>query len=207
LETSENLSDTLDKFTKFIKDSFISSNQSLAFVTKDNNLINEQLINECKIKGITLSPIFEKNINLLKEFKNFYKVENLNDDVNLSELLNYLSLKQTDSTTPTLFTLNTIARIVNRMIKDGHIFKIKSEKVKHDHNIITQDKKQKYFYLRFKNLPLFYGTKDFLSQFYVYMIYESDIVISYDIFGRKTGEFCLKLYNENDFNEILTNFK
>ena len=130
LENTENLSDTLDKFTKFIKDSFISSNQSLAFVTKDKSLINEQLTNECKIKGISLSPIFEKNINLIKEFKNFYKVDNISDDVNLSELLNYLSLKQTDSTTPTLFTLNTIARIVNRMIKDGHVFKIKSEKVR-----------------------------------------------------------------------------
>jgi hypothetical protein len=212
LEVSENLPDTLNKFTKIVTDNLILSNQSIAFVTKDNSLINEQLANECKLKGIILPQIFEKNINIVKEFKNFYKNEDISDDVNLSELLNLLSLKQTDASTPTLFTLNTIARIVNRMIKDGHVFKIKSEKPKVDNNVsIPQislpDKKQKFYYLRFKNIPTFFEEKDFRDQFYMNNIREDDIALAYDIFGRKTGEACLKLYTECDYKEILSTFK
>jgi hypothetical protein len=209
---SDNLADTLVKFTKIINDNLLSSNQTIAFVTKDNSLINEQLTNECKLKGITLPQIFDKNINIVREFKNFYKNEDIGDNVHLSELLNILSLKQTDAPTPTIYSLNTIARIVNRMIKDGHIFKIKSDKpnvelISNVTHVVIPEKKQKYYYLRFKNIPNYFELNDFRRQFYMNNIHEDDLALSYDIFGRKTGEACVKLYTEYDFKEILATFK
>ena len=202
----------MNKFTKIVTDNLLSTNQSIAFVTKDDSLIKDQLKNECTLKGITMPQIFDKNINIVREFKKFYKNDEISDDVNLSELLNLLSLKQTDAPTPTLFTLNTIARIVNRMIKDGHVFKIKSDKPKIEPNVIipqivTTEKKNKFYYLRFKNIPTYFEIKDFRDQFYMHNIRLGDIVLAYDIFGRKTGEACLKLYTEYDYREILSTFK
>jgi hypothetical protein len=202
----------MNKFTKIVTDNLLSTNQSIAFVTKDDSVITEHLKNEFTLKGITMPQIFDKNINIVREFKKFYKNEEISDDVNLSELLNLLSLKQTDAPTPTLFTLNTIARIVNRMIKDGHVFKIKSDKPKIEPNltipqIATTEKKNKLYYLRFKNIPTYFEIKDFRDQFYMHNIREGDIVLAYDIFGRKTGEAGLKLYTEYDYREILSTFK
>lgn len=212
LESAEDIQQVLLKFNKFIYDNYTSKNHTIAFVTKDNSLLSGQLPDECTQKNIKLGSIFEKYINLLSEIKKFYKI-NDKEGVDLNDILQFLSLKQMDSSRPCLMELNTIARIVNRMIKDGYAFSSKgyythkSLKNQVDFPQISNDIKIKNFYIRLKNLPLYFNKKDIISMFYHYPLIEEDVAISYDIFGRKTGDVVVKMYNQSDHKEALINFR
>jgi hypothetical protein len=197
-----------------MKENFITNDVTIGFVAKDSWLINEYLYNDCKNKGVEFPEMFNRNISLVSEFKNFYKVDTIDDkeEVNVKDLLAHLSLKETESSTPCITILNTMARIVNRMIKDGYVFKTSSfnTNVKRLNNTFTMnlaENKHKVYYLRFKNLPLYFNISDFKVQFYSYSLSESDIALAHDIYGRKTGDFCIKVYNEPDYTEILASFK
>jgi hypothetical protein len=213
LQSSESLSDSLDRFIKLVKENFVARDFMIGFLAKDNWLINEYLYNDCKIKGVEFPEIFNKNMSLVSEFKNFYKLDAINEkeEVNVNDLLVHLALKETESSTPSLKILNTIARIVNRMIKDGYVFKASTfntiKRQNNTFNINIAENKNKTYYLRFKNIPTYFSVIDFKSQFHSFYVNENDIVIAYDIYGRKTGEVCIKVHNEPDYTEILTSFK
>jgi hypothetical protein len=214
LQNSENLADALERFVKLLKENFISRDLNIGIIAKDNWLINEYLYKDCLRKGVEFPQLFQKNLSLVCEFKNFYAIDSINEkeEVNVNDLLSHLSLKETESSSPSLKVLNTIARIVNRMIKDGYVFKQSSfqnsnAKKQNTNSAGAVDNKSKVYYLRFRNIPLYFSQVDFKNQFYSFTINDHDIAISYDIYGRKTGDFCLKIYNEPDFTEILTSFK
>ena len=76
-----------------------------------------------------------------------------------------------------------------------------------DNIALNSEKKQKLYFIRFKNIPTSFEIVDLKCLFYQYNVKEEDLVLSFDIFGRKTGEVCLKLYTESDFREILSTFK
>jgi inhibitor of KinA sporulation pathway (predicted exonuclease) len=125
LENAEELLVVLKKFNMFIFESFINNNFSFALLTKDDWLLgrNGQLIKEAQWKNIKLGYHFTKYINLIREFKCYYKVDKIGDSktIDLQEILQFYSLKrQTEVERPTLQELNTMVRIVNRMVKEGY---------------------------------------------------------------------------------------
>lgn len=265
LENAEDLLTVLKKFNMFIFESFTNNNFSFALLTKDDWLLgrNGQLIKEAQLKNIKLGYHFSKYINLIREFKSYYKVEKIGDSktIDLQEILQFYSLKrQTEVERPTLQELNTMVRIVNRMVKEGYELNSsklisgtesqeiitststnmqsstttikdleKTEKIKElsdkqteresisSNKLTTQNKIQNHnlsklefsynkpeeFFLRLRNLPVYYTKKEILDIFHMYNLLEDDIVISFDIFGIQTGEYMLRLSNETSYKQIL----
>jgi inhibitor of KinA sporulation pathway (predicted exonuclease) len=265
LENAEDLLTVLKKFNMFIFESFTNNNFSFALLTKDDWLLgrNGQLIKEAQLKNIKLGYHFSKYINLIREFKSYYKVEKIGDSktIDLQEILQFYSLKrQTEVERPTLQELNTMVRIVNRMVKEGYELNSsklisgtesqeiitststnmqssttaikdleKTEKIKElsdkqteresisSNKLTTQNKTQNHnlsklefsynkpeeFFLRLRNLPVYYTKKEILDIFHMYNLLEDDVVISFDIFGIQTGEYMLRLSKETSYKQIL----
>lgn len=257
LEKADDLLEVLKKFNIFIFETYTKNNFSYAFITKDEWLLGTQLKREATQKGIKLGYNLDKYFNLISEFKFFYKLEKsaATSQTELKDLLIFLNLKQTEATRPSMMELNTLVRIVNRMIKDGNNFNFhssnrqsevlksksntnghktsskieafeekssrtktdssnNSKKIKSDVNqtstssnpILTWNHSTE-FYFRIKNLPLYIGKQEIRDLFYIYDIPEEDIVLAYDIFGRKLGEAVIRVYSETYLNEIISCFK
>jgi hypothetical protein len=62
---------------------------------------------------------------------------------------------------------------------------------------------QKVFYFRIKNIPYFFEKKDILDLLYSFSLNQNDIIISYDIFGRKLNEACVRVFRKKEFNELI----
>jgi RNA recognition motif-containing protein len=249
LESSPDLQDVLKDFHTFIVENFTSKNSNFALLTKDDWLLGRQgqLVSEAREKNIKLGDHFNKYINLIREFKIYYnKSEDENPDLN--DILKFYSLKRgTEVIRPTMQEVNTMVRIVNRMVKEG--YQINSNKLIssgdvenlcEDNNIISDVQMMKEqdslqinspniskkspsknnvsvninkipnnkpcFYIRVRNLPLYTDIQDIKEIFYMFYLLNEDIVVSYDIYKRKTGDFCFRLYNEENYKQILAVF-
>ena len=62
------------------------------------------------------------------------------------------------------------------------------------------------FFLRFKNFPEYIVKQDIIDLLYYYSIPENDIVLAYDIFGRKTGDVIVKVYHQGSYKDIMTSY-
>ena len=60
------------------------------------------------------------------------------------------------------------------------------------------------YYIRFKNFPDYINKIDIKDLLYQYEIDDNDIVISYNILGKRTGDIIIRLYNLEQYNEIFT---
>lgn len=65
----------------------------------------------------------------------------------------------------------------------------------------------KFYFLRFKNFPPYITKQSILSLLHLYQLTPSDIVISYNIFGHKTGDAIIRNIHERNHREILSSFK
>ena len=137
--------------------------------------------------------------NIYKIFNSFYNtnISSLND------MLNKLSLKPTESNHLGIKDLNTMERVINKMIKDGNIFSIPSDIPKP----VGLPSFYQAFYLRMKNFPSYITKQDIFDLLYPFQIMERDIALAYDFFGRKTGEVTIRLYNERNYKELVTMYK
>jgi hypothetical protein len=61
-------------------------------------------------------------------------------------------------------------------------------------------------YLRFKNFPDYIVKQDIIDLLDNYSIPENDIVLSYDIFGRKTGDVIIRIYHLTSYKDIITTY-
>ena len=62
------------------------------------------------------------------------------------------------------------------------------------------------YYIRFKNFPDYINKIDIKELLYQYDINENDIVLSYNILGKRTGDVIIRLYNLDQYNEIITSY-
>lgn len=205
---AEDLHSTITKIKGFLNDNYLSNNSTFGIIFKDEKLMS--FFNK-------IVP-FQKNrsFNLFTEFKSFY-MENASS---LDDMLVKLKLKQTDSHTHSLKELNTMVRVVNKMIKDGkHFFLILPSIAPHETIIEESTNKVatppvfqvpnyiKPFYLRFKSLPVTITKQEMINLLYLHDISSDHIAISYDIFGRKTGDVVICTYHEGNHKEIQTHYK
>ena len=61
-------------------------------------------------------------------------------------------------------------------------------------------------FLRFKNFPDYIVKQDIIDLLDNYSIPENDIVLSYDIFGRKTGDVIIRIYHLTSYKDIITTY-
>ena len=226
------LDECMDKLNQLIKDNFISQNSSFGIIYVNNDLLNI-LKEKLELQSFII-------FNLYEVFNEHYhkKYDSLN------KILSELNLKQNNNLPPCPKELKTMARIINKMIKNGKMFYIpensenniitnpKSDtKTKNDieiQNIILNDENKneekdknmeieqlettntiqdvQCYFIRFKNFPDYINKIDIKDLLYQYDIDDNDIILSYNILGKRTGDIILRLYNIDQYNEIFTSF-
>ena len=226
------LDECMDKLNQLIKDNFINQNSSFGIIYVNNDLLNI-LKEKLELQSFII-------FNLYEVFNEYYhkKYDSLN------KILSELNLKQNNNLPPCPKELKTMARIINKMIKNGKMFYIpensenniitnpKSDtKTKNDieiQNIILNDENKneekdknmeieqlettntiqdvQCYFIRFKNFPDYINKIDIKDLLYQYDIDDNDIVLSYNILGKRTGDIILRLYNIDQYKEIFTSY-
>ena len=226
------LDECMDRLNQLIKDNFINQNSSFGIIYVNNDLLNI-LKEKLELQSFII-------FNLYEVFNEHYhkKYDSLN------KILSELNLKQNNNLPPCPKELKTMARIINKMIKNGKMFYIpensenniitnpKSDtKTKNDieiQNIILNDENKneekdknmeieqlettntiqdvQCYFIRFKNFPDYINKIDIKDLLYQYDIDDNDIVLSYNILGKRTGDIILRLYNIDQYKEIFTSF-
>ena len=226
------LDECMDKLNHLIKDNFINQNSSFGIIYVNNDLLNI-LKEKLELQSFII-------FNLYEVFNEHYhkKYDSLN------KILSELNLKQNNNLPPCPKELKTMARIINKMIKNGKMFYIpensdnniitnpKSDtKTKNDieiQNIILNDENKneekdknmeieqlettntiqdvQCYFIRFKNFPDYINKIDIKDLLYQYDIDDNDIVLSYNILGKRTGDIILRLYNIDQYKEIFTSY-
>ena len=230
------LEESINKLENMIKENYIDKNNSFGIIYANKDLLNI-LKENMKIKDFI-------NFNLFEVFNEYYhkKCDSLN------KILTELNLKPNNSLPPCPKELKTMARIINKIIKNGKIFYIpekREEQVSSNEKIIiaiNNDDNNKAkdhnsynnkssnetnnkmdielnqlettssiqdipcYYIRFKNFPDYINKIDVKELLYQYDIDDNDIVLSYNILGKRTGDVIVRLYNLDQYNEIFTSY-
>ena len=213
------IEEAIEKLNKLIKENYINHNDNFGIVYVNNDLMNI-LRNKLKYKNYYA-------FNLFDSYNEYYqkKFETLN------KILSDINLKPNNKFSPCPKELNTMARIVNKMIKDGKKFSAESINNQNTNNNNLNNKEIKinnnsynninnkqlennevmnsdisFYYIRFKNFPDYINKIDVKELLYQFEIDDNDIVLSYDIFGRKTGDVIIRLYNVEQYKEIFTSY-
>ena len=227
------LEEGIKKINKLIEDNYINKNNSFGIVYVNTDLLNI-LKEKLEIKNFI-------HFNLYEVFNEYYhkKYDSLN------KILSELNLKQNNNLPPCPKDLKTMARIINKMVKNGKLFyipekieenmspgpelevNIKNEiTMKETNSNINIDSKVnnkmdvelnqletsttiqdiQCYYIRFKNFPDYVNKIDIKEILYQYDIDEKDIVLSYDILGKRTGDIIIRLYDIDQYKEIFTSY-
>ena len=218
------------KINKLIQDNYINKENSFGIVYVNIDLLNI-LKEKLEIKNFI-------HFNLYEVFNEYYHKQY----DSLNKILSELNLKQNNNLPPCPKELKTMARIINKMVKNGKLFYIPekieeniSPSIKLEVNEITMkeinsnnniDSKEnnkmdvelnqletsttiqdiQCYYIRFKNFPDYINKIDIKELLYQYDIDEKDIVLSYDILGKRTGDIIIRLYDIDQYKEIFTSY-
>ena len=229
------LDEAFNKLNKIIKDNYTNKNYNFGIIYINNDLVRI-LYDNLEVKNFIC-------FNLFDSFNDYYhkKYESLN------KILSELNLKQNNNSPPCPRELKTMARIVNKMVKEGKIFyvpenpqnqKIIDSNSKNDkpntnderrndknfnNNLFIEikgtdniqknqsettniDPEIQCYYIRIKNFPEYINKIDIKDLLYQYEIDDNDIVLSYNIFGKKTGDCIIRLFNLEQYTEIFTSY-
>ena len=223
------LDEAINKLNKIIKDNYINKNSNFAIIYVNNDLI-QILYEKLEFQNFI-------SFNLFDSFNDYYhkKYDTLN------KILSELNLKQNNNSPPCPKELKTMARIINKMVKDRKIFYIpekeqnQEKKVSNANNNKSKDKNSKNtnffieiknpdnkqinqsettindpdiqcYYIRIKNFPEYINKIDIKDLLYQFEIDDNDIVLSYNIFGKKTGDVIIRLFNLEQYKEIFTSY-
>jgi uncharacterized protein YlbG (UPF0298 family) len=104
------LEETINKLNKIIKENYTSKNHNFAVIYVNKDLV-DILNDKLEVKNFSSFNIFDT-------FNDYYhkKYETLN------KILSELNLKQNSNAPPCPKELKTMARIINKMVKEGKIF-------------------------------------------------------------------------------------
>ena len=225
------LEETINKLNKIIKENYTSKNHNFAVIYVNKDLV-DILSDKLEVKNFS-------SFNLFDTFNDYYhkKYETLN------KILSELNLKQNSNAPPCPKELKTMARIINKMVKEGKIFyaqEVKENSNKQnsnnktngknnktnmldDNNLLIENKNEENreisqsettisdpdiqcYFIRFKNFPDYINKIDIKDLLYQFELDENDIVLSYNIFGKKTGDVIIRLFNLEQYKEIFTSY-
>ena len=223
------LEEAINKLNKIIKDNYTSKNNNFGIVYVNTDLIRilydnleiknfisfnlfesfndyyhkkyetlNKILSELNLKQNNNSPPCPKELKtmtriinkIVKEGKIFYIPENeQNYDKNIFERSNNI-LNDNNSNNYNCFI----------EIKNNENLKVnQSEESISDPDI-------QCYYIRIKNFPNYINKNDVKDLLYQFEIDYNDIVLSYNIFGKKTGDVIIRLFNLEQYKEIFTSY-
>lgn len=224
-EIKYHLQDVIKELNLFIE----TNNSNDLVVIFQGSRIKAKLISEFTNENFNIS-LFNNSLDITEEFKKYFKIQSEYDcesDSVLTDIIKFLKLSPTSLMRKSVTDLNLITRIANKLIKEGHKFILKDTKNNQvadltDNNANIYNKNinseilsrynlaeaiytEKTFYLKIIGVPLNYlkeGLIRILSNFFVE---SEDIVIIYDLYGQYSGKCIVRVFDEMDFFEMLSN--
>ena len=228
------LEECLDNLNKLIKDNFINKNNNFGIIYVNKDLLNI-LKEKLEIKNIIIFNLFEVfNENYHKKCDSLNKILselNLKQNNNLppcpkelktmTRIINKMIKngkvfyipenleKNLDSSHNSDLNLKNDILIQNININENKENKEKNNSMDIELNQLeTTNSMQdiQCYYIRFKNFPDYINKIDIKDLLYQYDIEDNDIVLSYNILGKKTGDIILRLYNIDQYKEIFSSY-
>ena len=228
------LEECLDNLNKLIKDNFINKNNNFGIIYVNKDLLNI-LKEKLEIKNIIIFNLFEVfNENYHKKCDSLNKILselNLKQNNNLppcpkelktmTRIINKMIKngkvfyipenleKNLDSSHNSDLNLKNDILIQNININENKENKEKNNSMDIELNQLeTTNSMQdiQCYYIRLKNFPDYINKIDIKDLLYQYDIEDNDIVLSYNILGKKTGDIILRLYNIDQYKEIFSSY-
>ena len=228
------LEECLDNLNKLIKDNFINKNNNFGIIYVNKDLLNI-LKEKLEIKNIIIFNLFEVfNENYHKKCDSLNKILselNLKQNNNLppcpkelktmTRIINKMIKngkvfyipenleKNLDSSHKSDSNLKNDILIQNINSNENQENKEKNNSMDIELNQLeTTNSMQdiQCYYIRFKNFPDYINKIDIKDLLYQYDIEDNDIVLSYNILGKRTGDIILRLYNIDQYKEIFSSY-
>ena len=228
------LEECLDNLNKLIKDNFVNKNNNFGIIYVNKDLLNI-LKEKLEIKNIIIFNLFEVfNENYHKKCDSLNKILselNLKQNNNLppcpkelktmTRIINKMIKngkvfyipenleKNSDSSHKLDSNLKNDIIIQNININENKENKEKNNSMDIELNQLeTTNSMQdiQCYYIRFKNFPDYINKIDIKDLLYQYDIEDNDIVLSYNILGKRTGDIILRLYNIDQYKEIFSSY-
>ena len=228
------LEECLDNLNKLIKDNFINKNNNFGIIYVNKDLLNI-LKEKLEIKNIIIFNLFEVfNENYHKKCDSLNKILselNLKQNNNLppcpkelktmTRIINKMIKngkvfyipenleKNLDSSHKSDSNLKNDILIQNINSNENQENKEKNNSMDIELNQLeTTNSMQdiQCYYIRFKNFPDYINKIDIKDLLYQYDIEDNDIVLSYNILGKRTGDIILRLYNKDEYKEIFSSY-
>ena len=228
------LEECLDNLNKLIKDNFVNKNNNFGIIYVNKDLLNI-LKEKLEIKNIIIFNLFEVfNENYHKKCDSLNKILselNLKQNNNLppcpkelktmTRIINKMIKngkvfyipenleKNLDSSHKSDSNLKNDILIQNINSNENQENKEKNNSMDIELNQLeTTNSMQdiQCYYIRFKNFPDYINKIDIKDLLYQYDIEDNDIVLSYNILGKRTGDIILRLYNIDQYKEIFSSY-
>ena len=228
------LEECIDKLNKLIKDNFVSKNNSFGIVYVNKDLLNI-LKQNLEIKDLIIFNLYEVfNENYHKKCDSLNKILselNLKQNNNLPpcpkelKTMTRIINKMIKNGKTFCFPENIEKNLESNskldsnikndiLLQNININESKENKEKNNNMDIELNQLEtansiqdiQCYYIRFKNFPDYINKIDIKDLLYQYDIEDNDIVISYNILGKRTGDIILRLYNIDQYKEIFTSY-
>ena len=178
--------------------------ETLNKILSELNLKQNNNIPPCPKELKTMTRIINK---MVKEGKIFYIPEIISDNNN-SKFSNGKQNKSNDGSN----TMNKNGKISSDNnsnfyidINNGNNAEVpQTPATKIETTLIDPD--IQCYYIRIKNFPIYINKIDVKDLLYQFEINDNDIVLSYNIFGKKTGDVIIRLFNLEQYKEIFTSY-
>ncbi|OWF42033.1 epithelial splicing regulatory protein 1-like isoform X1 [Mizuhopecten yessoensis] len=122
IKNSQPLEHVLDEFERFLSAKGVhpeNGGKSFCLLTDGQSHLRQCLHPEASNKNVTIPSYFNKFFDLRKQFRKFYKTDNIH---NIKSMIDYLGLQEDHSVEYGVRQVQEMAGIVQRLINDGHTF-------------------------------------------------------------------------------------
>jgi len=224
------LEEAINKLNTIIKDNYTNKNHNFGLIYVNNDLV-KILYEKLEIKDFISFNLFDSfNDYYHKKYETLNKILS---ELNLKQNNNYppcpKELKTMTRIINKMIKEGKIFYIPEKIIipeskkKDNNNVKNKVNNSKNiinfyidlkseDNNKINQSEDKmldtdiQCYYIRFKNFPEYINKIDIKDLLYQFEIDDNDIVLSYNILGKKTGDIIIRLFNLEQYKEIFTSY-
>ena len=224
------LEEAINKINKIIKDNYISKNHNFGLIYVNNDLV-KILYEKLEIKDFISFNLFDcfndyyhKKYESLNKILSELKLKQTNNYPpcpkelkTVTRIINkiikevklfYIPEKKTNIDNNKANNSITSNKDNNYKNNTSFFIEIKNpDKVKtyqSEDKIIDPDIQS--YYIRFRNFPKYINKIDIKDLLYQFEIDDNDIVLSYNIFGKKTGDAIIRLFHLEQYKEIFTSY-
>ena len=230
------LEESITKLEKIMKDNYINKNNSFGIIYVNKDLLNilkekleiknfisfnlfevfneyyhkkydslNKILSELNLKQNNSLPPCPKELKtmtriinkIIKSGKIFYIPDNIEENIKSNQ---NIEIQIKNDNNATIKDINSNNKINTKEINDKMDLEISQLET------TTSIPDIPCFYIRFKNFPDYINKIDIKELLYQYDIDDNDIVLSYNILGKRTGDVIVRLYNLEQYQEIITSY-